>query len=438
MTTASQLATSSDVLIPAGEKAGLSLSFSQLKQQVQAVGTATNVLQITADGSTALHARALANAVANSLVEFEATTGSATQTSTLAGLEADAAQLTKQIENLGAQITSATSALNSVSASSATGAQDSALVASLTTQQNQATLELDNVNSEIAEAKVGALLAGEGTEVIQHASNAVPPSLAHKIYIGAIGTLAGLLVGVMVVMARYRRRGHISRRDQIADAVGMPVLMSISAATRRKGISDWAALLEHYSPSAAEHWKVQQLFREIHPETNANRVGVVSLAGDSAALVGIMQIAATLASLGVTTAIELAGRGEMVQSLTTACARLTERNGQVRPNLHFSKIGYETSHAPALTLTCIVTEGERPTISSPDRRRGPSILVVSAGSSTTEDLARVAIAADEAGLPLKGIVVTNPDPSDPTTGRVPQVIPRTNPVPHLRPIVTRS
>ena len=123
---------------------------------------ATNVLQITAAGTTAPQATALANAVANQLVTFETTVGSATEGTVLGGLQAEVALLTTQIEDLNHEIASVTAAVNVAGASSSAGMQDTALLASLSTQQSQATLQLNSVNAQIAQVKAGAVASAKG------------------------------------------------------------------------------------------------------------------------------------------------------------------------------------------------------------------------------------------------------------------------------------
>ena len=55
----------------------------------------------------------------------------------------------------------------------------------------------------------------------------------------------------------------------------------------------------------------------------------------------------------------------------------------------------------------------------PDLRRADAIvLIVSSGTATEEDLARVAVAAYESGGRFRGIVVADPDSLDHTTGRL--------------------
>jgi hypothetical protein len=45
------------------------------------------------------------------------------------------------------------------------------------------------------------------------------------------------------------------------------------------------------------------------------------------------------------------------------------------------------------------------------------ILSVAAGTATEQELARVAVAVDDAGRRIDGIVVADPDRTDPTSGR---------------------
>ena len=57
-------------------------------------------------------------------------------------------------------------------------------------------------------------------------------------------------------------------------------------------------------------------------------------------------------------------------------------------------------------------------------RTAVTVLGVSAGAATAEQLARVAMSAAVDGRDISGILVANPEPSDRTTGRVAQ-LPRT-------------
>ena len=74
----------------------------------------------------------------------------------------------------------------------------------------------------------------------------------------------------------------------------------------------------------------------------------------------------------------------------------------------------------ALTVVVSVVDGRSPRI--PDiMRTTATVLGVSSGVATAEQLARVAVSADADGREISGILVADPEPTDHTTGRVPQV-----------------
>ncbi len=54
-------------------------------------------------------------------------------------------------------------------------------------------------------------------------------------------------------------------------------------------------------------------------------------------------------------------------------------------------------------------------------RTTATVLGVSAGAVTAEQLARVAASAAADGRDIAGILVADPDPADHTTGRLPQL-----------------
>jgi capsular polysaccharide biosynthesis protein len=423
MTTAALIATSAGVLTPAGRELKPPLSFTTLKQRVSAAGAATNVLRITADAPSGSDAEALANAVANKLVAFETATGSVTDQSALAGLRANAAQLSRQINNYTGEISAANARLNVEGASSNAGRQDSGLIASLTTDQNQASLQLDTVDSEISDAKLGALASGQGTEVIQHADVAVPPSIFHKFFVEILGMLGGVFVGAVLVLVRHRRDRRLHRRDEIADVIGVPVLISLAAPSRRRSVSGWIDLLERYLPTAAEDWGVRQALRHVELRGTPAHLTVLVFAGDTAGLAAAPQMAVVLSTLGVPTDFVLGPRHEFASRLRSACDRLSRGTGP-RVNFRVWNEGPpEDTEAPALNVRCIVVDPARPKVPSIPHN-GSTLLAVSAGFGTAEQFARLAIAAADAGSPLSGIVLVNPEVDDRTTGRFPQIAPR--------------
>jgi hypothetical protein len=67
-----------------------------------------------------------------------------------------------------------------------------------------------------------------------------------------------------------------------------------------------------------------------------------------------------------------------------------------------------------------VVDGEAPRVAATTGAL-TTVLGVSAGAVTAEQLARVAASAAADGREIAGILVADPDPADRTTGRLPQL-----------------
>jgi capsular polysaccharide biosynthesis protein len=205
---------------------------------------------------------------------------------------------------------------------------------------------------------------------------------------------------------------------------------------------------------------------------------VVALSGDQRGVAVGPQLAAFAASLGIATRFTVATRHDSAASLYAACA--TGRRSELRPGLvleartegatsagdasphpadappakpadggvanesrlqealgdysvvhpprgmketaeHLGQAENEpdeiATHPPVdLTIVFAVADRREPTL-----REVPStavtMLAISPGVGTREELARLAVAVDDAGSRIDGVVVADPDPSDRTTGR---------------------
>ena len=73
-----------------------------------------------------------------------------------------------------------------------------------------------------------------------------------------------------------------------------------------------------------------------------------------------------------------------------------------------------------LTVAIAVVDGQTPRVAD-TMRAAATVLAVSAGAVTAEQLARVATSAATDGRDIAGTLVADPDPADHTTGRVPQL-----------------
>ena len=74
----------------------------------------------------------------------------------------------------------------------------------------------------------------------------------------------------------------------------------------------------------------------------------------------------------------------------------------------------------ALVIVVTVVDGRAPKM--PDTMRTTATVIgVSAGAATAEQLARAAVVAGADGREITGILVADPDPTDQTTGRIPHM-----------------
>lgn len=69
-----------------------------------------------------------------------------------------------------------------------------------------------------------------------------------------------------------------------------------------------------------------------------------------------------------------------------------------------------------------MVDGQDPRIPG-TARTSATVLGVSAGKATGEQLAQAATAASVDGREIYGILVANPDPDDQTSGRIPRLAP---------------
>jgi capsular polysaccharide biosynthesis protein len=415
--TDSELAVSSAVLGPAGSSVTPRLTSLAAQHRVSATPVATNLVQITATGSSPRSAETLANAVAKVLVDFVTSSNQSNGSSALAGLEAQAAELTKQVDKYTQEIQVEQTAIQSAP-NSPTAEQGTQLLASLTTAQANASLQLQSVNSQIASAKLNSAATNGGTTVIQHASSAAGPSLLTRALPIVIGVVLGLLIAAAIVILR-QRDSRLTTRDEIAAVAGVPVVLSLSVKHLARS-SEWLTLLREHEPTAAEMWNVRNVLSELDtPEVGGRLLTVITLADDSASMAGIAHLAVASATMGIETSLVLTSDDPGSRGLSDACDLLTARSEAARPNLRLFKGSSSVDEAEsALTFISIVLYPDQPKFPA-FVARGMVMMAISAGSVSQEQLARVLIAVGQEGLSVRGLIVTNPMRGDRSLGSLP-------------------
>lgn len=423
VTTDARIATSAAVLVPAGRQVDPSLSSSQLEARVRASAANTaSVLAITAAGPDRQEAEDLVNAVAAHLVSFVTSTASTSASATMTQLQNQVKGLSGQLATVQAEIHTVDLRLGAETTTSDAGRQDTNLLQDYTAEQTSLQLQLNSTQAQISQTELQQVSANQGTQVIEKATSA-SSSRGRSIGLKAgIGLLLGLLGSSVVVVARHRKEPRLYTRDALARALGAPVVLSLPAEIGRSG-NAWLELLARYEPQSAEQWNVRKALRELEVVDGPSaRLDIWILEGDAPAAALAAKVAVAASASRIDTAFSFIDHGSL-PALRSACLRIGQRDEYPRPDLEVLA-DEECSGSPrSLTVVARTVDPLHP-VAGQARTETVTVLAVSAGTATADQLARVAIAAADVGAPIRATLVANPVGDDDTTGRFPDGSPR--------------
>ncbi|HZC27620.1 MAG TPA: hypothetical protein VE287_11400, partial [Actinopolymorphaceae bacterium] len=346
--------------------------------------------------------------------------------------------------------------------------------ARLVDDQTNVQVRLDKVKEAAEQVSGGAL---QIPDIIQPASPATGPSVTRRLVTWALaGALAAAACTALVLVIRRRRDPRVRARDDLADSVGSSLLAVVRGHPQRS-VAGWLTFFETYEAPAEEAWAFRQVLRALVGPPSDSRdparadstkqgpgrvehphsLSVIALSGDPRAVAVAPQLAVFAASLGITTRLIVATRHDSVAALRAACA--TDRGSQLRAGLVVDAGGDDDEVAPApdpsprptadaparpqngkgnpearprgatreakamptrravdLTIAFTVADRREPTLDGLPAT-ATTMLAISPGLATREELARLAVAVDDAGHRIDGVVVADRDPADRTTGR---------------------
>ena len=289
-------------------------------------------------------------------------------------------------------------------------------------------------------------------QLLQSASDATGPKpIGQMIVFALLGGLAGAMIGVIVALAIGRNDRRVRERDEIANSIGIPVLASVPVA-HPSAAAGWTKLFENYKPSAVHSWQLRTALQQLgmpgpgfgRPAYDGNgsslygdrtpmhdggggrfSLMVLSLSSDSGALALGPQLAAFAASHGIPTSLVIGPQQDAAgpATLRTACAaplpEASARHGMLRVTTYDGG-GVDMQPDTALVIVVTVVDSRAPKM--PDTMRtNATVIGVSAGAATAEQLARAAVVADADRREITGILVADPEPTDQTTGRIPHL-----------------
>jgi hypothetical protein len=245
------------------------------------------------------------------------------------------------------------------------------------------------------------------------------------------GAVSGVLIGVIIALAIGRNDRRLRERNEIADSIGVPVLASVCA-DYPSDAPGWLKLLLEYDPGAVDAWQLRRALYELglmgaNPSDpragHGSSIAVLSLSTDRKALALGPQLAAFAAAAGIPTALVI-GPGQdanVAATLHTACAAVAPPKISRYLRVAVSNDA-QAGQLPGIVLVVVVAivDGQAPRVAD-TMRATATVLGVSAGAATADQLARIAVSAATDGREIAGILVADPDVADRTTGRVPQV-----------------
>lgn len=261
--------------------------------------------------------------------------------------------------------------------------------------------------------------------------------LEMEIIFGVVGALAGALVGALIALSISRKDRRLRQRDEIANAIGVPVLASFPVRHPRDAAA-WTKLLEDYEPEAVHGWGMRQALHQLriaddNPgkglDDGGHSLTILSLSSDPGSLAIGPQLAVFAASLGIPTALFI---GPQQDANVTATLRTAA--GAVPQSVSSKRLGRleviasddgQTPRQPGtgLTVVVVVIDSQAPQIPE-TLRTTATVLGVSAGAATSDQLARAAVSAAADGREIVAVLVADPEAEDRTTGRVPQLAAR--------------
>ncbi len=301
------------------------------------------------------------------------------------------------------------------------------------TAQGKTAAQAEDIANAVANSYVSFLSSptAPGGKVFGHlldaASTAARTPLSTRLPLyGGLGALLCGLIGSIIALSTERTDRKLWERDAIADAISVPVVASVPVA-HPASAAGWRKLLEGYDPGVVHGWILRKALHHLDLiDVRGGRgasLTVLSLSSDPGAVALGPQLAVFAASLGIPTALVIGPRQDTnaTATLCAACAVtpvVSSGSGQLQITVGNDEDA-QAPRAAALTIVVAVLDDQASQVSRVMRTTA-TVLGVSAGVATAEQLARVAVSAAGDGRDIAGIIVADPDSADQTTGRLPE------------------
>jgi capsular polysaccharide biosynthesis protein len=290
-----EMAQSLSVAGAAVHQLGLKESASNFSSKYLVTAPTERVVIITVSAKSSNQAILAASAVATAFLQFRAREMESEQKLVLASLNQQADQAQQHLNSINAQI-------SQLSAQASSPAQQSQLNR-LRAEAAQAESALYQVQQGVTNSQItngSATTAAVKGSVVVDAATLLPSGRVKKLVLdAAVGLILGFVLGVAIVVVQALVSDKPRRRDDVAQALGSPVTLSVGPIKRKRGLS-------RPGSSAARGAEIQRIAAYLRRAVPGSSRGVAALA---VVPVDDLQVAAS--SL-VSLVLSLAGEGKRV------------------------------------------------------------------------------------------------------------------------------
>ena len=429
------IAQSRSVGVLAMQKLGLRESVGSFVAATTVAVVTDRVLLITVSAPSSAAAVTRANAVAAAFLQFRAQQLETAQQLLLQSLDQEVNQAKQNVGSIKSQI-------SQLSAQPVSSTQQTELK-NLYTELGQANTQLavDEQAAASANARAGVLAAVTGSVVLDPAAPLAPQSrLKYLLTYAATGLVAGLALGIGLVVVQAIVSDRLRRRDDVAHALGAPVKLSVGTVrlsrwrAGRRGLAvarsaDVRRIIEHLRgalPIGAGGLAALAVVPVDDPKVAA--VSLVSLAV-SRAQEGQNVVVADLAS-GAPAAVLLDSRAPGVRSVSANNVLLTlavpdhDDIAPAGPFGHFPAEAHRSEFADAVRDACVSADLLL-TLATLDPALGgehlttwatSAVVMVTAGQSSWARIHAVGEMIRLAGVSLTSAVLVGADKTDGSLG----------------------
>ena len=212
------------------QQLGLHQSVSSFLAAYTATNVSDQVLLFTVGAPSSNEAMRRASALTTAFLQFRASYLENQQQLEAATLDQQVSQAKQQVDSINQQI----SQMSTQPASSAQQSKLSSLRAQLIIVTNTLANTQQNAASTLATTRTTTAIMIKGSQVL-NAPAVIPHGLKKgKVFYIAVALFIALVIGMAIVIVRAVVSDRLRHRDEIADAIGAPVRLSIGSVTGRR------------------------------------------------------------------------------------------------------------------------------------------------------------------------------------------------------------